>query len=218
MDLKHLLENEYFIASQLLPTDRFIKFCNERGINISRELLVQLEKFNLFHPVARVSLPTYKNKIEYLEDGKRYKDLGILKDGETWEGDIIKEYYQFWFEKPLVQEWYKANLIWDPILKPFESWNSFKDSDGREIVRSYYSQFQIFTLGNLIHILSKPIPVGLLLNGEGKDIYNTIQPYLEWTKHEINSFKNRPNLKKEIPTICQAISNRYYPSTQTDRR
>ncbi len=80
------------------------------------------------------------------------------------------------------------------------------------------SKFQIFTLGNFIHILSKPIPVGLLLDGEEQKISKTIQLYLEQTKHEINWFKNEPNLKKEIPTICQAISNRYYPNTQTDKR
>ncbi len=137
MELNHLLEKEYFIASQLLTTDRFIKFCTERAIIISRDLLEQLEELQLFYPLARVSLHKYKNKVEYLDDGKRYRDLGILRNGEDWNGDTIEEYSQFWFENPMVIEWYEANLIWDPILKPFDSWNSFKDSDGRERVRSY---------------------------------------------------------------------------------
>lgn len=218
MDLKNLLENEYFIASKLWPTDRFIKFCTKRGISISRELLEQLEDLNLFHPLARVSLPTYKNKVEYIDDGKRYRDLGILKDDEEWEGRTIERYSDFWFEKPMVLEWYEANLIWDPKQFPFVPWNSFKDSSGREKIRSYYSQFQIFTLENLISILSKSIPVGILLDGEEQKILKTIQWQQEWTQHEINAFKNSSNLRKEIPAICQVISNRFYPNTQTDRR
>ena len=218
MDLKQTLENEYFIASKLLPTDRFIKFCTERGINISRGLLEQLEESQLFHPLARVRLPTYKNKVEYLDNGKRYKDLGILKDGEDWKGSVIEKYSDFWFEKPMVLEWYEANIIWDPMQNLFEPWNSFKDNDGRERVRSYYSQFQIFTLENLIHILSKSIPVGILLGCEKQKILKTIQLNQELTQQQLHSFKNSGNLKKEIPTICQAISNRYFPNTQTDRR
>ncbi len=218
MDLKQILENEYFIASQLLSTDRFLKFCTERGINISRELLEKLEELQLFYPLARVSLLKYKNKVEYIDGGKRYKDLGILKDDENWDGNTIERYSEFWFEKPMVLEWYEANLIWDPIQKPFESWNSFEDSDGRERVRNYYSQFQVFTLESLIQILSKPIPIGLLLDSEEQQIIENIQLQQEWTQHEINAFKNTAKNRKELPTICQAISNRYYPNTQTDRR
>lgn len=218
MNLKHFLENEYFIASQLLPTDRFIKFCTERGINISRGLLEQLEELQLFYPLARVSLPTYKNKVEYLDDGKRYRDLGILKDNENWQGNFIENYSDFWFEKTLALEWHEANLIFDPEQTPFESWDSFKDSSGREKVRSYYSQFQIYILNDFLHSISKSIPLDVLLEENHESILKALKISLEFNKGVVTWFKDPSTLENKIPIICQVISNRYYPQTQTDKR
>jgi hypothetical protein len=48
--------------------------------------------------------------VEYINDGKRYRDLGILKDDEDWDGSTIERYSDFWFEKPMVLEWYEANF------------------------------------------------------------------------------------------------------------
>lgn len=218
MNLKHFLENEYFIASQLLPTDRFIKFCTDRGVSISRELLERLEALTLFHPVARVSLPTHKIKVEYLEDGKKYMDLGNLKEGEDWKGGTIERYSDFWFEKTLALKWHEANLIVDPKQTPIESWDSFKDSSGREKVRSYYSQFQIYILNDFLHSISKSIPLDILLEENHESILKTLKISLEFNKGVVTWFKDPSKIENKIPIICQVISNRYYPQTQTDKR
>ena len=47
-------------ACPLLGTDRFIKFCKERGLAINRERLIRLERMRLFTPVFRVLTP-YQN-------------------------------------------------------------------------------------------------------------------------------------------------------------
>ena len=45
------------IACPLLGTDKFVRFCKERGLSISRERLIGLERLRLFAPVFRVLTP-----------------------------------------------------------------------------------------------------------------------------------------------------------------
>jgi hypothetical protein len=45
------------IACPLLGTDRFVKFCRERGLSVDRERLIRLERLGLFAPVFRVRTP-----------------------------------------------------------------------------------------------------------------------------------------------------------------
>ena len=52
-----IVEAGAVIACPLLGTDRFIKFCRERGLSIDRERLLRLERLGLFAPVFRVRTP-----------------------------------------------------------------------------------------------------------------------------------------------------------------
>lgn len=45
------------VACPLLGTDRFVKFCMARGVNIDRSRLLRLERLGLFAPVFRVRTP-----------------------------------------------------------------------------------------------------------------------------------------------------------------
>ncbi len=45
------------IACPLLGTDKFIKFCKDRGLTINRERLIRFERLALFAPVYRVRTP-----------------------------------------------------------------------------------------------------------------------------------------------------------------
>ena len=46
------------LACPLLGTNRFVQYCNERGLRISRERLVRLERLRMFAPVFRVRTAT----------------------------------------------------------------------------------------------------------------------------------------------------------------
>jgi len=52
-----IVEAGAVIACPLLGTDRFIKFCRERGLSLDRERLLRLERLGLFAPVFRVRTP-----------------------------------------------------------------------------------------------------------------------------------------------------------------
>lgn len=52
-----IVEAGALIACPLLGTDRFIKFCRERGLSINRDRLFRLERLGLFAPGFRVRTP-----------------------------------------------------------------------------------------------------------------------------------------------------------------
>ena len=52
-----IVESGAMLACPLLGTDRFVKFCSARGLQINRERLVRLERLGLFGPVFRVRTP-----------------------------------------------------------------------------------------------------------------------------------------------------------------
>ena len=61
-NLKYVIENEFFIICPFLPTDYFIQYCKDRGIQTSRKQLEQFEKLGIFYPIARGSFPQNQNK------------------------------------------------------------------------------------------------------------------------------------------------------------
>lgn len=54
---KEIVQSGAVITCSLLGTDRFVKFCRERGLAINRERLIRLERMRLFSPVFRVRTP-----------------------------------------------------------------------------------------------------------------------------------------------------------------
>ncbi len=52
-----IVESDAVLACPLRGTDRFVKFCSDRGLQINRERLVRLERLGLFGPVFRVRTP-----------------------------------------------------------------------------------------------------------------------------------------------------------------
>src|SRR4030042_6211454 len=125
ISLQKLIEKEYFICCSLLTTDQFISYCKNRSIDTSRQQLEQFEKLGIFFPIARVKKPKLKIKIEYFENRTRCKDLGVLEDGEKWQGDVEEEYAHFLFEKNYAENWLKDGILWDPRTRDFEEWDSF---------------------------------------------------------------------------------------------
>lgn len=217
IDLVAIIENEWFIVCDLLPADKFIKFCHDRGINTSREQLEQIEKLKLFYPLARVRFPRVTNKIEYLEDRKSCRPLGVLEEGEAWSGETYEDYAAFYFNRQYNENWLKNGWLWDPRSREFEPWSGFLEK-GEPSVESYYSMFQCLALHCLRQDLTIPV------NGERWETYSreeaqqTSQQMVALAKARIESIRKNGDPWTRIALVCQAISNRYYLKTQSDRR
>lgn len=209
------IDNELFIICHFLSTDQFVSYCKDRDIRTSREQLEQFEKLGIFYPVARVLYPKIKIKVKYIS-GNRYQDLGILKEGEEWSGDIIEEYAHFWFEKEYAKSWLDEGLLWEPSSRPFQAWKMFEDENGDRQIENFYSIFQCYTL---YHLISKiEISAEWWISYSKEDINNLASKFSDWATMTITSFQKNGIRGEEAATICQVISNRYFPKTQSDCR
>lgn len=217
ISLKQLIENEFFVICPFLTANQFVKYCKERSINTSKQQLEKLEKLGIFLPIARVNLPKIKTKIEYIENGNRYKVLGILQDDEKWNGDIKEEYAHFWFEKNYAKEWYKEGILWDPSTREFHDWDNFRDKDGRECIVSYYSIFQCYTLYDITRNTKLEIHAERWYTYSDEEIIRKTGEISEWAKKMID-LKKKSGVRELAPIVCQVLSNNYFPLTQTDQR
>ena len=165
IDLSYLVENDSFIACPLLPTDDFIRYCKDRGldIDISRENLEDLERMGILFPVARVTCPTLTVKIERTEDGNGYTELGVLQDGEQWTGETKKKYAIFHFERDYAKLWLREGWLWQPSSRPFTPWRTRRDDDGWEETISYYSIFQCYPLHEILKQIRQKMNFGLIV-------------------------------------------------------
>lgn len=218
ISLQQLIEKEYFILCPFLTTSQFISYCKDRSINTSRQQLEQFEKLKIFTPIARVKIPRIKIKIEYIENGKRYKDLGVLKDDEKWEGDIKEEYAHFWFEKSYAENWLEEGILWEPLSREFQDWEKFYDNDKHEFIISYYSIFQCYTLYNIIRSTKMELCAEWWYTYSSEDIIKRTDQISDWVKIAIDSHKKNGIRGETVQIISQILSNRYFPKTQTDRR
>lgn len=218
ISLKQIIEKEYFIICPFLTTDQFISYCKDRSINTSRQQLEQFEKLKIFAPIARIKIPKIKIKVEYVENGKRYKNLGILKDNEKWGGDIIEEYAHFWFEKNYAENWLEGGILWDPLSREFQDWENFYDDDNDEFIISYYSIFQCYALYNIIRNTRLELRAERWYTYSDEDIIKTTDQISDQAKIAIDSCKKHRTRREIAPIICQILSNRYFPKTQTDCR
>lgn len=217
-NLKYLIENELVIICPLISSDKFISYCRDRGVRISREQLEQFEKLGIFYPIVRARFPKIKKKIEYVDNGKRYRDLGVLKDGEKWSGEIVEEYEHFWFERGDAKDWLEEGFLWDPSSQPFQSWDTFKDENNYRFIESFYSIFQCYALYNLIRITRFELGAEWLVSCSREVIEQRIREVSEWANIAISSNRTSGIRGESAALLCQIISNRYFPKTQTDRR
>jgi hypothetical protein len=97
--LRFLVENDLFQLCRPLPVTEFVRFCRDRDVEVNDSRLESLERTGVFFPQARVRFVKLVRKIEYIDEGRRYRDLGTLEEDETWSGATREEYAHFWFRR-----------------------------------------------------------------------------------------------------------------------
>lgn len=213
-----MLENECFVVCPFLPSDRFISYCKDRGIQTSREQLEQFEKLEVFYPVARINYPKIKIKVEYIDGGKKIRDLGVLKEEEEWPGDTEEVYAHFSFEKEYAKGWLDEGFLWEPRSRPFQPWKTFMDEEGDTKIESFYSIFQCYTLYNLLQSTRIVLGAEWWETHTYEEVNKFIDEVSKWAKIVISNHQKSRITMESAADICQVISNRYFPETQSDRR
>lgn len=219
LTVERLIEDELFIQCPLVSSGDFVNFCKERDFSVSEKDLELYEKLGIFYPTVRVEFPKFKEKIEYIENGARYRILGTLQEGEVWPGDTKETYGHFWWEKDLAKNFYKEGFLCSPKDRPFTEWDNFYDKQlMHRRIESYYSIFQIYPLYMIKHGLSMNLSLAWWATYDNKTIDKLVSQIKDISIQMVEELKKEDNISDEISYACQIISNRYFPETQTDRR
>ena len=70
-----ILQNGAVLECALLGTNRFVRYCDQRGLRISRERLVRLERLRMFAPVFRVRT---------VSEAQQPLRIPLVGDGDIW--------------------------------------------------------------------------------------------------------------------------------------
>ena len=214
-----LVKEESYRVCHLLTAQAFVRFCSERGVTVNEERLGHLERLGLFLPLLRIYKFDVTHKIEFVEDGKRYLDHGFLDDGEDWSGDTKVELAEFAFQHRYIDSWLAEGYAWSPSDTQ-SPWLDTLNSEPRRH-EAYYSQFQIFVLDHLLRRLTFHVQMEWSVADDGHSEVNREKERhaftLETTRHLIER-KGETSDFDLIAALCQFISDRYYPKTQTDLR
>jgi hypothetical protein len=218
INLDYIIENDSCVVCPLLPADSFISYCVSRGIRTSKDQLEQFEKLGVFYPIARVNYPKIKLKIEYVDGGQRIRDLGVLKDGEDWSGDTQEVCASLPFDKKDIKNWQEEGVLWDPKSRSFEDWKHFIDEEGKTKIESFYSIFQCYTLYKIFQSTRIELGAELWATDANEEVNKFIAEVSKWAKIVISDHQKNRTTIEAAAHICQVISNRYFPETQSDRR
>ncbi len=79
------------IACPLLGTDKFVQFCEARGLTVNRERLIRLERLGLFAPIFRVQTPPSKHR-SFVIPPKADNDW--FKEKWAWDTTSVQDAYK----------------------------------------------------------------------------------------------------------------------------
>ncbi|MGA7617106.1 MAG: hypothetical protein WBX15_18215 [Thermoanaerobaculia bacterium] len=132
-----------------------------------------------------------------------------------WAGDVRSERGRWRLDAPEAIDLLEGGHLWDPRATPFEAWETYRDAAGEAHTESLYSMFQCFPLEwkqmwltsrvdtSIFAGLTEPPPVIERMMSLGNQTVQALQG---------------PSHQDDVAFVCQAVSARYYPLTQTDRR
>lgn len=218
IDLKKIIDHESFIQCPFLITRQFISYCKKRSVHTSEKQLELFEKLGLFFPIARVKFPKIKIKVEIDQELNQRKHLGVLEEGEEWDGDIEEKYAGFGWDRDRVLVWFNEKALWEPSSRKFQDWAKFRDKNGRSKIESYYSIFQCYTLYHLKKATEITSHAEDCFSFNDEKQIEVAKGTSDFAKAIIHSINKNGITGENAPSLCQVLSNRFFPHTQTDRR
>ncbi len=112
--LTYLVTSDLLSACELQSARSFVSFCTDRGLNVTVDRLEALERLGVFYPLLRVRYPKIQVKIERL-DSDHVQQHGMLRDGETWDGELREENSRLSWRTDWIGSWIDEGLVPDSL-------------------------------------------------------------------------------------------------------
>lgn len=217
VSLAYLARNDLLSACELLPVSTFVRFCADRGLNVSTRRLESLERLGIFYPMLRVRYPKIKVKVERV-DKTRVRHHGMLRDGEEWPGELQEENSRLSWRAEWISSWLDEDLAWDPRTRHFESWKSMSNVDSRwPDVATFYSMFQCYSLRGILKELTCRVSLEQFEGATEEHIAKVAADISHVGRETVKHL--REHVRGEGAALLgQLLSARYYFPTQGDQR
>jgi hypothetical protein len=214
---KQLIGHGHFFQQTLLNVDAFVRYCKDRGIEVSQERLERFEELGVFLPMLRIRWPKIQIKIRARENGEGHEELGILQEGEEWSGELKEENGGFlWWDYDAVQSLLDEGYLWTPTRERFQPWTAYKNEDGWWDVESYYSMFQTLPLFKFLESTTVTVGIDRIASWSKED---AVKWFEMWEPHAgkiISVFQDGESAFDTAAKLCQVLSSRYLPYAQSD--
>ncbi len=213
--LRYLLAPDAFAICPMLTAADFVSFCKDRGIATSEDQLERFEKLGILYPIARIKWPWVTHKIETIDEGRQYRDHGILQPEESWSGETREEWGR-WSRRDVAAdiELFDGGHLWDPRSVSFLPWATHEDDHGTH-TETYYSRFQTFPLEWKQMFLDCHVDTSIF--SDGADPETVAHELAKSSDDRVGALRNA-TMQDDVAFVAQALATRYYPLTQTDRR
>lgn len=215
--LGQLIGHGHLFSDTFLDADRFVRYCNERGLGISEEQLERFERLGIFLPLIRLRWPKIKIKIATRDNGKEYEELGVLQEDEDWQGEVREANGGFsWWNKDTIQWLIDKGYLWIPAQEHFQSWTNYRDETGRWTVFSYYSIFQTLPLYNYLKLTTIQVGYDKIADWSKEDAVSWFETWKPRAEQVVTKLGTEEDASKTAAKLCQALSSRYFPYAQSD--
>ena len=184
-----IVEGGAMFCCMLMNTKKFIKFCRDCGIRISHQRLLRLEQLGVFAPLFQVQAP------------KESVNPFRIPPGTS-------------------DNWFTKGWAIDTSAVPS---NHIVPDRADKRCEGYYSMFQIYHLNVVLDRLNIPFDLESFIDWPESQSINREERMVQLAKDGVQFLKRAQFLKnfqnfRIISLLCQHISNRYFPATQTDMR
>ena len=213
--IRYLATNDLLSGCEPVTVSRFVEFCTRRGLNVDASRLERLERLRLFFPLLRVRYPKIQIKVERVDEA-HIKTLGMLKEGEQWEGELREENSRLSWRPDWIGQWIENDLAWDPRSRRFTNWSAFAPNRQSPNVESFYSIFQCYSLSNLLSALTGTVSLEQLVDAPDSS-QKVIEAFAEAGRISAESLRVHRR-GEDAALLAQILSARYYFYTQGDQR
>ncbi|HZU11778.1 MAG TPA: hypothetical protein VFB58_02985 [Chloroflexota bacterium] len=221
--LRYLVDHRLVVSCPLVKASDFTDYCEQRGLDASRHRLERLEQIGILFPLARGRHFVWTEKLSRSPDGRGYVKEGDLKPGERWDGPVSRREWHLTFgahHREHLRAYLDEGRLWAPSATEFQPWETFAGGDEREGVESFYSIFQAYTLHFLerVRIDRRIVRVEDLATRTAEENVRAGASLGEWAKEAVDACRGVAARTERVAWLCQVLSNRYFPQTQSDRR
>jgi hypothetical protein len=215
--LRYLVEADALVVCPPITASRFVDHCRDRGIDVDLQRLEKLEQLGVIFPLARVEYPVIQMKVDRDAAGLP-RDLGMLNEGEAWKGELREEYSRFSFRRDWASTWLESGWLWDPRERPFASWDSFWE-EGQRLpkIESFYSIFQAYSLRYFLTSSTTRVLVEFAVQWKDDPPLAAAERIGKLAAMVVDNARKKLRGDDAV-FLAQAVSNRYFFQTQSDRR